>query len=1269
MTRLQLHFFGPMQAEIGAIPLHFATAKVVALLAYLAIEPERPYRREQLAALLWPDLPDADARRNLRLTLHRLKQSVAAVDPDLADALLRADRSTVQWHAAAADVDVTRFLDLLAAAETHDHPRLDVCDRCRETLTTAAALLQGELLAGFGLDDSLPFDEWLVIQREFFHHRALRLLSTLADIAERRGAYDEAFAFAQRQLALEPWHEAAHRQAMRALGLGGDRDRALAQYETCRTVLAEELGVEPAPETTTLYQRIRDNRFDSRPASLPLHHLPADLTPFIGRDDELARITTVLQGEAARLLTLIGPGGSGKTRLAVQAARQVAASAPDDCDAVYFVALAAAEGRQTAVTTLAARLNVSLSGADDPLQEVLQHLKPQNWLLLLDNLEQLDGAAGLVAAILQAAPAVRILATSREPLGLQGEQRLPVGGLPYPSVGAEEVQRSPAVALFVQSARQMSPGFRLDETAAAAVVELCHLVDGLPLGLELAAGWVRLMDCPAIVHEAKKNLAFLATDLQNVPPRHRSLNVIFHQTWGMLSAQLQTVLAQAALFPADFTLSALQGIVPGASILDLATLLDKSLLRRSAANHYELHPLLKQFVRRESPPPTGAERRFAQFYLQDAAQREEALYGRTPQQAARHIRRELINLRQAWLWGGAHKLWPEMAAALPALRRFYQMEGLFAEAVDGLNEALDAVADLPEAELFVVALRLDLSFFLGQQGRYDPAIRQAQAALQLAARRESPQLAAVAHASIGEWRRHQGQFEAAAARLQQALERFSPASSPAKAAAFNELGFCHMGRGQYPAARRAFQEALAIFEERDDPSGTAVTLGNLGYVAQRQGSYDDAREYLQRALGMAREINDRQSIVKHTLGLGWVALQRGKMEVAQQLQQEALALSEEIGYLRGALTAYRHIADTSLYQNRLDDAEKAYHRLLQRSEQAQLNDLAAHAIGNLGIVCSRRGDYDAAVAQYEKAIALCRRLDDPVNLRKHLGNLGSTYRRRQQFSAAAQCFREALRIERQVGVRHGEANTLINLGALSRQQGDLDNAQLYFERALAIHTELVHPDGVAKSEGYLGILHQQRGEFTEARRRLGAALQISEEMGDALTAAVWRQNLAETELELGAGETAVTHIAAALDTFRRLQSRAYLASALVGRAEIYRRQGRPGAALLAADEAAQVAEAVPDEQKLFEARLLLAQLQMENGEQEAAITRLQTLLAAAELPERQAALHDALWQAGAGEEHGAAALKLYRQLLEKTPEFRRRRRAAVLAAAVGGAAA
>jgi DNA-binding SARP family transcriptional activator len=322
MSHLTLSTFGTLRVALDGTPItSFATDKVRALLVFLAVEATYPHRRETLAHLLWPDLPDRDARHNLSQALWHLRQALA--ERDSATPLLLMSRDTVQFNPRRSlSVDVTEFTRLLSACDTCTATTLATCAVCLPRLQQAAALYQGDFLAHLTLGDDSPFDEWALHWRERLHQQALRLFGTLADLAEQRGDDEEARAFLTRQLALEPWREEAHRALMRLLARRGERSAALAQYATCRRVLADELGIEPAPETTQMYEQIRDMpALPDAPAPL---RLPTPTTAFLGRARELADLAARLTDPACRVLTLLGPGGIGKTRLALQTAADLA---------------------------------------------------------------------------------------------------------------------------------------------------------------------------------------------------------------------------------------------------------------------------------------------------------------------------------------------------------------------------------------------------------------------------------------------------------------------------------------------------------------------------------------------------------------------------------------------------------------------------------------------------------------------------------------------------------------------------------------------------------------------------------------------------------------------------------------------------------------------------------------------------------------------------------------------------------------------------------
>jgi DNA-binding SARP family transcriptional activator len=344
MMRLSLSLLGPFQATLDGAPAVFATDRARALLAYLAVEADRPHRREALADLLWPDRPEPLARQNLSQTLARLRRAIDDHHADLP--FLHITPKAIQFNAATADLDVARFQDAMRSAASHPHPGLQNCQDCAKRLEQAADLYRGDFLQGLSVSGSLPFEEWVLVEREQLHRQALEALHALAAHYSTQQAYYEAQRYTERQLALEPWRESAHRQLMRALALSGQRSAALAQYHTCAQVLAEELDVEPAAETTALYEQIRQGTLRpmattptgsqtgphllSAPPPVPSLppasvRAPRRAAAFVGRERELARLDHLLASAMAgqgRVALIAGEAGSGRTALAHEFARR-----------------------------------------------------------------------------------------------------------------------------------------------------------------------------------------------------------------------------------------------------------------------------------------------------------------------------------------------------------------------------------------------------------------------------------------------------------------------------------------------------------------------------------------------------------------------------------------------------------------------------------------------------------------------------------------------------------------------------------------------------------------------------------------------------------------------------------------------------------------------------------------------------------------------------------------------------------------------------------
>ncbi|NIO69801.1 MAG: AAA family ATPase, partial [Anaerolineae bacterium] len=381
-------------------------------------------------------------------------------------------RDTIQFNAASDYwLDVTAFTEMVEVDKAHPS--------AIDQLEQAVALYRGSFLEGFSVSDSPAFEEWALFTREQIGRQMSSALHRLAATYEQRGQYEQAQSCAWRQVELEPWDEAAHQQLMRTLALSGQRSAALAQYETCRRLLAEELGVEPAAETTRLYEQIRDGELEMPvlpQVAARKHNLPAQVTSFIGREREIGEVKQLLA--ATRLLTLTGPPGTGKTRLGLQVAAQVL---DRFADGVFFVDLAPISDPQHVPSTVAQVLGVRETAAQSLVESLKSYLCRKHLLLLLDNFEQIIEAAPLVGELLSASPDLKALVTSREALHVYGEQEYPVPPLALPDLDHIDPLRVllqyEAVELFSQRAQAVRPGFTITDEDAPAIAEICVRLD------------------------------------------------------------------------------------------------------------------------------------------------------------------------------------------------------------------------------------------------------------------------------------------------------------------------------------------------------------------------------------------------------------------------------------------------------------------------------------------------------------------------------------------------------------------------------------------------------------------------------------------------------------------------------------------------------------------------------------------------------------------------------------------------------------------------
>ena len=697
--------------------------------------------------------------------------------------------------------------------------------------------------------------------------------------------------------------------------------------------------------------------------------LPASSTSFVGRTRELAELADLLTDPGCRLLTLVGPGGIGKTRLSLE----VAAAAQESFeDGAAFVSLQPVADAEALAPAIATALGYALTGREDAREQVKRHLRPARLLLILDNFEHLLDEALWLAELLDEAPGLCLLVTSREALNLREEWRYPLGGLALPGDegGDPEVpEQTEAVRLFMARAQQVRRDFSL-AAERAGVLRLCRITEGMPLALELAAAWITALSPDAIAEEIERNLAFLATNLRNVAPRHRSVQAAFDHSWALLSEEERRAFRRLALFRGGFRREAAEQIA-GANLPLLAALVDKSLLRYETDGRFHLHELLRHYAHewlRAAPDEemqTDAAHR--DYYLSLAADLREPITGGAQREAVAAITAELDNIRAAWRSAATAGDCAALGRAAHTLTIYHDFRARYREGLSLLEEGLlvlRAALPSPQADRLLASMLVDVARFNHRLMRL-PAMRAALAESDACyARLASPpppgqftdpgvwwgilallgghyaEAARLGEEAVCRNTQHDRPgnlplawwVRTAAALWQEDLATAGEYASRGTAAALaagdrwyltyahNQQGHIATARGDYGEARRHYEVGYAIREEFDDPEGMAGGLGHLAKVAARQGAWAEAEDLYRRSLALAREIGDYGAQVHALNGLGLVACAAGDFAPAGLHFAEGLSLAAEVRFMRFILTLLTSAGDWLLQTGRAAEA-------------------------------------------------------------------------------------------------------------------------------------------------------------------------------------------------------------------------------------------------------------------------------------------------------------------------------------------------------------
>ena len=718
-----------------------------------------------------------------------------------------------------------------------------------------------------------------------------------------------------------------------------------------------------------------------------------------------------------RLLNVVGAGGVGKTRLALQLA-QDQVRAERYRDGVYFVPLEALTSAEQVPARIAEVLNVSLQGQREPVDLLTRHLVDKRMLLVLDNFEHLLAGADLLSRLVRACSELKLVVTSRERLSLAEEWPYPVHGLGLPrgEVGIDEALEADAVRLFMQRARRADPHFAGSTRNLESMVAICELVGGYPLGIELAAVWVQHVPIAEIAHEISENLDFLASPLRNVSERHRSLRAAFEGSWERLNEREREVFKRLSVFRGGFLRDA-AGTVAAATLPILASLVNKSLLSLDEAGRYEVHELLRQFAAAKLTADEGAQadarKRHSHHYLSFLQGFEGDLKGARQLEAANEIEAELGNIRTGWDWAVENADVVSLSGCAIGLFLFSDMRGQAREAVAAYQQALVRVTaleanerrdDLTHARARLLARRgvlisrldhvnesplefvmksadllrpvrerypedyafavLWASHFHHFVGNHVEATRALEESAAVATEAGEDFMVGLTQLGWGQVLEFQGAYRAAEPHFQRSIQAFSRLGDRRhKSYAMNNWGRASYGMGNYDQAERLIQEALAIRWDLDDTYGIIFSLEDLGKLALMRGHYQSAEEYLTEGLELAERVGYAHRDSDYNTTLGKLAYLLGNLEQATLLLQSNLDGRRANGVLRGQPAALNGLAQVAYLEGRLDEAQELLDESLGISEDLGNIGDQASTLRYLGHLCQHRHPEDPAQAR------------------------------------------------------------------------------------------------------------------------------------------------------------------------------------------------------------------------------------------------------------------------------------------------------------------
>ncbi len=1015
----------------------FTRPKPLLLLSYLALE--GPQQRKHLAELFWSE---GNRMKSLSMALTLLRQGAGEV--------FEADKKQVKTTLPS---DVK---DLLEALDKSDWEK-------------ANELYTGAFLEGIVLDDwSSELEEWVYTTREYLAERVQYALLNLAENAAKKQDFDTAATFAER--------------AYKLPGLGGTEIANLKRLYTLlcagNSLLAPDVRKEAESYDVKLQLTTEEAQATFRQETKTSSILPMRGTSFVGRDVELTELATELNKRNTSLVTLLGTAGVGKTRLALQLAFEQQKLGAFE-DGVYFVALESLTDASLIASTLLSHLSLSQQGKTEPIEQLADFFADKSVLFVLDNFEHLTTGAMVLSLLLSNCPNLKLLVTSRETLKLEEEHVFALEGLPIPT-SANDALLSDAVQLFKERARQVKPQFEV-KGQLPEVIRICQLVEGLPLGIELAASWVRMMPCSDIANEIERGLELLSSTSKNIPERHRSLRAAFEYSWQLLTPKEQETLRKLAVFRDGFRREAASEVA-GATIPILASLVDKSLIKVLPNGRYDFHPLLHQFAQEKLAEllseQVSVQTNHTNFYLALAERAEPQLRGKEQIVWFQWLSEELDNFRRVLSWLEKNQEANTALKFAASLSYFWRTQGYILE---GLSYMTKFLARTNGNSVTKARVLFEAGEFSWLQGDYQNARTFFEESLAVAkpinetfaCSRALAGLGKIHHFNLGEPSRARLFYEAS---LESARANGDKTLIADTLRFFGSLEF---SEGNYQQDLAMNEEAIQLYSEVEDHHSRAKALVSLATALTDMGEFDKAHALNEESLELFRAVGDRYGIGIALLNLGRDASQRQEIEREIELYQESLYTFRDIGNKNMVSHLRNNLAGCYHELGNLDKARELLEENL--SDYVNLADqtLLSQAQFILGDILYEQGYAEQAYAYYQKCLELSQKTQDNWAKMRVLNALAKWHSDHHSFDRAQSMTEEGMRLAHSAG----DAKTLIQLfetrASIETLTGDGIRATQLFSRAEAMRQKIgfgVTPRYQDSYRQQLETLREQLGE-------------------------------------------------------------------------------------------------------------------------------------------------------------------------------------------------